>query len=104
MIVSADADGPGGLSAQFAQRSNLGIDTLEVRRKAPQKPFSRFRRCHASGRPGQKPHAQTLLQQSNRMTQGGLRDPELSRGFSEASFTRHGEESDKVRDLIARHS
>ncbi len=91
-----DADGAGGLFAQFRQRGQFRFDLVEMRPDRRQQAFAGGGGRDAAGGARQQAKPQPFLEPPDRMAQRRLRHPEPGCGPGEAAFARDGEKGDQV--------
>src|SRR5208337_4922336 len=104
MPGGGDAERARRLLPQFAQRRQLSVDLVKSWADAAQQALARLGRGDAAGGAHQQPKPEPLFESTDGVAQRRLRDADLAGGSGEASLPRHGEEGEKVVDVLARHS
>jgi hypothetical protein len=104
MLAGCYSDRSGWLLAQLAERGYSDVDLIEVWTHAANEAFARFRRGDAARRPRQQPNSKSFFEGADRVTEGRLRHAELCSSLRETFLLRHGQEGEKIIDVLAAHS
>lgn len=104
VLGGRDADGAGGLVAQFAQGGQFGFDFVEPGCHRGQQTLACFGGRNAARGAREQPQAQSGVQRADRMAQRRLRHAELRGRSGETAFARYRDEGKQVIEIVARHA
>ncbi|MNE18317.1 hypothetical protein D3C80_1113480 [compost metagenome] len=104
MFASRDPDGARGFVTHLAERRQFRLDFLEPRACCLEETFTCRRGRYPACRAGQQPKPETLLETSDGLAKGGLRDTELHGCPRKTLLTRDRDECDQIVEILLRHS